>query len=455
MKSCVGSGFEDSRGGGIDARRIGMDGRRRRSRLREGGDRARAVWFLAGAACLLAVAASPAVAAFDGIDAGPCVPATLSEAEESARDAYLEQALLDWQTPGMTVAVVQCDEPVLTRGYGFRKQGAPERVDENTLFGLGSTSKAFAAATVALLVYDGVLHWDDKVQQYLPWLEVYDPWVSRELNVRDLLTQRLGTSYRDENPLRAGSKDARDQLRRSRGLAPVSPFRAGYVYSNNMFIASGELVAAVSGKPWTAFAQERLWEPLGMSRTGADSEFARAQPNAASPHAGQPGEAAVPIAWDYPDAVAVPSGGINSNAVDVAQWLRFQLSEGAIGADRLIDRGVFRQMHAPQTAIPDPGAAPDVQTQFPDPAREAGRMRFWSYGMGWYVTEYRGRTLVYHSGTIDGFRTGIGLLPEEGLAVYVNVNRVSRLPMALMLRLFDSYLGEPEADWSRLYLDGE
>ncbi|WP_407353751.1 serine hydrolase domain-containing protein [Luteimonas sp. R10] len=405
--------------------------------------------------CLLAISAWSPLSAFDLGGAAACVPATLSEAEASARDAYLEQALRDWQTPGMTIAVVQCDKPVLTKGYGVRKQGAPERVDEHTLFALGSTSKAFAAATVALLVDDGALNWDDKVQRFLPWLEVYDPWVARELNVRDLLTQRLGTSYRDENLLRKGSKNARDQLMRSRDLAPVSPFRAGYVYSNNMFIASGELVAAVSGQPWTEFARERLWQPLGMSHTGADSKVARAQPNAASPHAGRPGGPAAPIAWDYPDAVAVPSGGVNSNAVDVAQWLRFQLSEGAIGDRRLIDRGVFRQMHAPQTAIPDPGAAPDVQTQFPDAARNAGRMRFWSYGMGWYVTEYRGRTLVYHSGTIDGFRTGIGLLPEEGLAVYVNVNRVSRLPMALMLRLFDQYLGETDADWSRLYLDDE
>lgn len=419
------------------------------------GGRSRLRKFLAGMACVLAASTlSPALAVDDGGALG-CVPATLSGADASARDAYLEQALRDWQTPGMTIAVVQCDAPVLTRGYGVRKQGATASVDEHTLFALGSTSKAFAAATVALLVHDGALQWDDKVQRFLPWLEVYDPWVSRELSVRDLLTQRVGTSYRDENPLREGSKDARDQLMRSRDLAPVSAFRDGYVYSNNMFIASGELVAAASGQPWAGFARDRLWKPLGMSRTNADSKAARAQPNAASPHAGSPGGPAVPIAWDYPDAVAVPSGGINSNAVDVAQWLRFQLSEGTIDGRRLINRHLFQQMHSPQTAIADPGAAPDVQSQFPDPAREAGRMRFWSYGMGWYVTEYRGRKLIYHSGTIDGFRTGIGLLPEEGLAVYVNVNRVSRLPMALMLRLFDTYLDEAGTDWSRLYLDEE
>lgn len=417
--------------------------------------RARFHGFVGGMTCLLALSAPLTALASDAGAAAQCTPTSLSSAEATARDAYLEQALRDWQTPGMTVAVVQCDKVLLTKGYGVRKQGSPEQVDEKTLFALGSTSKAFAAATVAMLVDEGALKWEDKVQRFLPWLEVYDPWVSRELNVRDLLTQRLGTSYVQENKLRAGSRDAREQLARSRDLKPDSPFRGGYVYSNNMFIASGQLVAAVSGKPWPVFAHERLWEPLGMSSTGADSVAARSSANAASAHAGEPGGPAVPIEWNFPDAVAVPSGGVNSNAVDVAQWLRFQLAEGEIGGRRLIDRDVFRQMHVPQTAIPDPIAASDVQSQFPGPAQESGRMRFWSYGMGWYVTEYRGRKLIYHSGTIDGFRAGIGLLPEEGLAVYVNTNRVSRLPMALMLRLFDDYLDEDGTDWSKMYLQLE
>lgn len=408
--------------------------------------------FLAGTSCLLALSMPFSVLASDGGTGTACVPATLSPDEAKARDAYLEKALRDWQVPGMTVAVVQCDKVLLTKGYGVRKQGSPERVDEKTMFALGSTSKAFAAATVAMLVDDGAVKWEDKVQRYLPWLEVYDPWVSRHLNVRDLLTQRLGTSYEDENKLRPGSKDAHDQLMRSRNLQPISPFRDGFVYSNNMFIAAGQLVAAVSGKTWAEFARERIWKPLGMTHTNADSVATRSQSNAASPHAGKPDGPAVPFEWTYPDAVGVPSGGVNSNAVDMAQWLRFQLAQGVIGNKRLISRDVFRQMHTQQTAIPDPGAASDIQSQFPEPARKAGRMRFWSYGMGWYVTEYHGRKLIYHSGTIEGFRTGIGLLPEEGLAVYININRVSRLPMALMLRLFDNYLHETDTDWSKMYL---
>lgn len=411
--------------------------------------------LLVGFSWLLAFSLPVSALAHSSGSETTCVPATLTPGEAKARDAYLEKALHDWQTPGMTVAVVQCGKVLLTKGYGVRKQGSPERVDAQTLFALGSTSKAFAAATVAMLVDDGKLKWTDKVQRYLPWLEVYDPWVSRHLNVRDLLTQRLGTSYEDENKLRPGSKDARDQLMRSRNLQPVSAFRDGFVYSNNMFIAAGQLVTAVSGKSWAEFARERIWKPLGMSHTNADSVVARSQPDAASPHAGDPRGAAIPFEWTYPDAIAVPSGGVNSNAVDMAQWLRFQLAQGAIGGDRLISRDVFRQMHAPQTAISSPGTAPDVQSQFPTQAREAGRMRFWSYGMGWYVTEYHGRKLIYHSGTIEGFRAGIGLLPEEGLAVYININRVSRLPMALMLRLFDTYLHETDTDWSKMYLEQE
>jgi CubicO group peptidase (beta-lactamase class C family) len=379
---------------------------------------------------------------------------TVASARGSADlDAQMERALRDWHTPGMTVAVVKDDHVILTKGYGVRKLGAPEKVDEQTLFALGSTSKAFAAATVCILVGEDAVRWDDRVRGVLPWLEVYNPWVSNELTIRDLLAHRVGTSYVDENRSRAYAKDARDLLERGKWLKPVAPFRASYVYSNNMFIAAGQVVATVTGKPWAEFARERLWAPLGMSGTEADSHMARANADAAWPHIGPEGQDPTPVPWEYPDAVAVPSGGVNSNAHDMAQWLRFQLAEGAIDGHRLIKREIFQQMQLPQTAITNPGAAPDIQSQYPDSVRETAKMRLWAYGLGWYVTEYRGRKFVYHSGSIDGFRAGVGLLPEEGIAVYVGVNRTpSMLPMAMMLVLFDAYLDTPRADWSGMFL---
>lgn len=371
-------------------------------------------------------------------------------------DADLDRALRDWHTPGMTVAVVKNDRVVLAKGYGLRRQGSSARVDERTLFALGSTSKAFAAASVAMLVSDHAVNWDDRVRMFLPWFEVYDPRVSAEITLRDLLAHRVGTRYDDENKLRAASSDARDQLERSRALKPVVAFRSGYAYSNNMFIASGLVVAAVSGKTWATFARERLWEPLGMRDTGADLIAARNNRNAASPHAIASSGEPHAIAWEYPDAVGVPSGGINSNAGDMAQWLRFQLGEGSIDGKALISRDAFKAMHTPQTVIANPSGEPDIQSQFPDSVRATAGMRTWAYGMGWYVTQYRGRRFLYHSGTVEGFRAAAGLMPDEGVAVYVGVNRTSRLPMAVMLRLLDEYLPTGETtDWSAEFLKAQ
>lgn len=364
-------------------------------------------------------------------------------------DAYLNQALEDWHTPGLALAIVKGDDVVLTKGYGVRRRGAHDRVNDETLFALGSTSKAFAAASVALLVHDGRLQWEDKVKGYLPWFELYDPWVTHAVTVRDLLTHRVGTSYTDEERLRAVSRDARDLLERGRWIELAAPFRSDYVYSNNMMTAAGQVVAAVAGRSWPAFARERIWAPLHMDRTGADALIARKDANAASPHVGAFGEDPQSRIWTYPEA-AVPSGGINSTARDMAQWLRLQLGEGSIDGRELVAREIFRQMHTPQTVIrfPQRDAA-----QFPARVQAMmGGTGFWAYGMGWYITEYRGRKMVWHSGTIDGFRAGVALLPEVKLAVFIGVNRTpSILPFAVMLRVFDAYLGEASEDWSRVF----
>lgn len=366
-------------------------------------------------------------------------------------DGYIEQALRDWHTPGLTLAVVERDRVVLTKGYGVRKRGAADRVDDRTLFALGSTSKAFASATVALLVHDGRLRWDDRVKAYLPWFELYDPWVSSQVTIRDLLTHRVGTSYEDEERLRSVARDTRDLLERGRWVVPVAPFRSEYVYSNNMMTAAGQVVAAIAGKSWSAFARERLWGPLGMGDTGADAAVARGNPDAAWPHVGAFGKDPEPQLWTYPEA-AVPSGGVNSNARDMARWLRFQLAEGSIEGRELISRDVFREMHTPQTVIRAPQR--DV-AQFPGRVQSMmNATGFWTYGMGWYVSDYHGQKMVWHSGTIDGFRAGVGLLPQAGIAVFVGVNRTpSTLPFAVMLRVFDEMLKRPGTDWSKVFLE--
>ncbi|MEM9421783.1 MAG: serine hydrolase domain-containing protein, partial [Pseudomonadota bacterium] len=169
-------------------------------------------------------------------------------------DKNVEEARERWGVPGLFVSIVKDDDIVRARGYGVRKAGEPDKVDENTLFSIGSTSKAFAAAAVAVLVDDGAIGWDDTVRQYMPWFELYDPEVQEQFTVRDMLSGTLGVNYVEENLLRPSSADSRDILDKAKAIAPSAPYRSGFVYSNNMFIASGLLVEEVSGKSWYVFA---------------------------------------------------------------------------------------------------------------------------------------------------------------------------------------------------------
>lgn len=271
-------------------------------------------------------------------------------------DARVERAMAEWHVPGLAIAVVKDDTVVMAKGYGVREAGKPARVDGNTLFAIGSCSKAFAAASVAMLVNDGRLGWEDHVQTYLPWFELYDPWVARDIRVRELLAHRVGTSYLIENRFRPVASDAKDLLGRARHIQPISPFRDRYVYSNNMFIAAGQLVAAVSGKKWEDFARERIWGPLGMVSTNASTDTVRQSSNQAVPHVmvGNQFDRLASVRWEFPDRVAVPSGGVNSTAVDMAQWLRFQLAGGRVAGGQLIRPEVFAEMHKPQTLALDP-----------------------------------------------------------------------------------------------------
>ncbi|MBE3064710.1 MAG: serine hydrolase [Spirochaetes bacterium] len=364
-------------------------------------------------------------------------------------DTYVERALAEWRVPGVAIAVVKDDAVVLAKGYGVREHLKPARVDQGTLFAIGSCSKAFAAATVAMLVDEGKLGWEDRVQGYLPWLEFYDPWVTHEIRVRELLAHRLGTSYLIENRLRPVAANARDLLQRARSVQPVAPFRERYVYSNNAFIAAGQLVSAVSGRKWEDFARDRLWLPLGMRSTNASVPAVNDSANRAVPHV-IVNDQVVPIRWEYPDAVAVPSGGVNSTALDMAQWLRFQLGEGRHDGRQLISSGAFQKMHQPQTIALTPTEDPPIARLAKMEGLEA---RFWAYGLGWFVTEFHNRKLLWHSGSITGFRSVVGLLPEERLGVAVLINQEpADLMYALLFRILDTYLGGPDTDWNAKFL---
>ncbi len=351
-------------------------------------------------------------------------------------DEYAAKAMKDWEVPGMAIAVVKDDKVVYAKGYGVKKLGDPAPVDERTIFAIGSSSKAFTAATLAILVDEGKVKWDDPVSLYLPDFQLFDPYVSRELRIRDLLTHRSGLERGDM--LWYGTTNNRDEiLRRTRHLRPTWSLRSQFGYQNLMYLAAGQLVAKVSGMSWDEFAKKKIFEPLGMSSTSTSIKTFKPGDNVSTPHA-KMGDKVEPIAWRDIDNIA-PAGSINSNIVDMAQWLRLQLGKGTIDGKKVFSPAVGNEMHSPQTIIRLEGAYPIL---YP-------KAHFFSYGMGWFLSDFKGRKLVEHGGAIDGMRAEVAMVPEENLGIVILTNmNGSVISMPLVYRLIDAFINEPQTDYS-------
>jgi CubicO group peptidase (beta-lactamase class C family) len=358
------------------------------------------------------------------------------EAPLNGFDDYVDKALREWEVPGLAIAIVKDDRIVLAKGYGVRKLGDPATVNERTLFAIGSSSKSFTAASVAMLVDEGKLKWDDPVTKYLPDFELYDPYVTRELTVRDLLSHRSGLERGDL--LWYGTEYDRDEiLRRTRYLKLTWSLRSTFGYQNLMFLAAGQLIAKVSGKTWDEFIRQRIFTPLTMTSSNTSVKDLKNADNVATPHAKIEDKLEL-IAWRNIDNIA-PAGSINSNVVDMVQWVRLQLAQGEYQKQRLLSSGAAKEMQTSQTVI---RAEPPYSLFYPE-------AHFLNYGLGWFLHDYRGRKVVEHGGAIDGMRAQVAMLPEEklGLVILTNMHGTI-LPLALMYRIFDAYLGAPQRDWS-------
>jgi len=362
--------------------------------------------------------------------------ARAQEAPLAGFDDHVNQALKDWEVPGLAVAVVKDDRIVFARGYGVRELGKPAPVDERTLFAIGSSSKAFTAASVAMLVDEGKVKWDDPATKYLPGFQLYDPYATRELTVRDLLTHRSGLE-RGDLLWYASAYDRDEVLRRVRHLKPTWSLRARFGYQNIMFLAAGQVLPAVTGKSWDDFVRERTFAPLGMTSSSTSIRAFAGSASVATPHT-KFEEKVEPVAWRNIDNIG-PAGSINSNVVDMAQWVRLQLGGGEYQGKRLLSAAAVKEMHSPQAIIP-------LTTMYEKLYPEA---HFLTYGLGWFLSDYRGRKVVEHGGAIDGMRAVVAMMPEEKLGLVILTNRhTTVVGQALMFRIFDAYLGVPQRDWS-------
>ncbi len=357
-------------------------------------------------------------------------------------DAFVERVLRAFEVPGLTVAIVKDGQVVLARGYGIRRQGDPARVDADTRFGIASNSKAFTALALGLLVEEGKLEWDAPVIRYLPEFQLWDPWVTREITVRDLLVHRSGFSLGAGDLLwwPPSSYDRPEVMRRLRHIKPATSFRSAYAYDNVLYLVAGQLIERVSGRTWEEFVTDRLLRPVGMAgATVLHSAAGDTAGNVAGTHARVEGRV-VPVKAFISD-VTNPAGGINAGAADMARWMIALLDSGRVGEARLWSQRTTRELW--DMVVP-------IRPGNPPPELAPARASFLGYALGFFVRDWRGRKLVTHTGGLPGYISRVALIPDLKLGVAVLQNSEAPGHDVIAWTVLDHYLGATH-DWLGAY----
>lgn len=356
-------------------------------------------------------------------------------------DRVMFATMKAWQIPGLAVAIVKNDRVVHVNAYGVKDLSTGDPVTIDTLFQIASTSKAFTSTALAMLVDEGKLGWDDPVRRHIEYFRLSDACADAQVTVRDIISHRTGLSRHDE--LWDNTPLTREDVIRRIGTVELSkPFRSAYQYQNIMFIAAGEVIARASAMPWDDFMRTRIFKPLMMTRTvTTDAEW-----NAADHATGYRYDWKTNrIAPQRPiDTTTIGAGGgIKSSARDMANWLRFQLSNGVFNDTQLVSPEALTETKTPHTPIRMEAFTRDTHPE----------SNVLSYALGWNVQDYRGELLVAHAGALNGFRTNVNLLPrrDAGFVVMSNVGRGLAL-VALRNTLADMLTGKPQRDWNAYYL---
>ncbi len=344
-------------------------------------------------------------------------------------DSYIQQAMQDWKMPGFAVAIVKNDSVIFAKGYGVRDIHKDERVDENTLFVIASCSKAFTTASLAILVDQGKINWDDPVTKYLPGFQMYDPWVTKEMSIRDLITHRSGLATFSGDFLWLSSNYTREEvIQRARYLKPTSSFRTKYGYQNIMFITAAEIVNAVTDTTWAEFVKSHILDKIGMNNTNTSYAELLKAGNASKAHYEKNGEMKI-----YTDTQKDNAGGalgLNSSVKDMAQWIRLQLNKGKWSDQRIFSERQANEMHSNQFAF---GNA--------------------NYGLGWYISYRNGKRTLNHGGGMPGMISDITIVPEEKFGFVLLSNLEVGMVAAIRSYIFDLFTGVEPKDYNKTILE--
>lgn len=381
-------------------------------------------------------AASLCIGLSSGSRADAVSPITHAEIDET-----VGRAMEIFSIPGAAVGIVKDGKVVFAKGYGVRELGKTAKVDPDTVFPIGSNTKAFTTTLLAMLVDEGKVHWDDKVIDYLADFRLYDPYVTREFTVRDLVTHRSGLGPGAGDLLFVPATDfSRDDIIRAlRHLKPVSSFRSRFDYDNLLYMVAGQIIAAVTGTSWEDAVTNRILHPLRMEPCAASMERMTDRRNVAAPHSMVEGKLQTVTPADF--SVIGPAGTIQCNISGMMKWVQTQLAGGQPpGGERLFSTAQRDEMWSPQTIMPNSS-----------PLSAYTRTHFTSYGLGWGVEDFHGFKRVQHSGGVPGTVSYVNMIPELNLGVVVLTNQGDGGAMrAIALRILESYAGAPRRDWVSL-----
>jgi CubicO group peptidase (beta-lactamase class C family) len=357
-------------------------------------------------------------------------------------DQYIEHARIQWEVPGMSVTIVHQGKTLLSKGYGIGSIHHDAPVDASTLFMIGSTTKAMTAMAMGMLVDEEKVEWSDKVIDHLPWFRLSDPYVTSSLTIKDLFTHNSGLGNTDLLWL-LWDYSAEDMVKRLAKVPLSYDLRDGYRYQNLMYATAGLVIESVSGIPWEDFVTLRIFSPLGMDRTCALKSCAEKESNRARAHYKMQ-DAIVQIVDTNADSIGA-AGSVWSCSEDIAKWMKFVLAEGVINhpskePTRLISKESFNFINKPHIIVP-------YESFYP--SKELTQPNFTAYSMGWFLHDYEGEFVQFHTGSLNGTGAIIGLVPAQDLGVYVMVNlEDAEVRHALIYQIFDSILDLGNRDWS-------
>lgn len=372
---------------------------------------------------------SPAVAALGFVTALATAQAQKKPAAqnlEAAIDPVVKQMMTEWHVPGLSVGVVRNGQVILAKGYGYRDIEKQLPVTPKTLMAIGSNTKSFTVVLMGQLVDQGKLAWDTPVRTYLPTFQMFDEYAGKSMTPRDLVNHRSGLPRHDF--LWYGRRYTRPELvDRLRYLRPTHTFREAWQYQNLMFATAGYLAETISGQPWDAMIRDRIFTPLGMSRSLADTHgFVEADDHS------------VPYAWRNNAITAIPvrsldaagpAGSIVSTVDDMLKYVQFRMAHGHSATGPALSAKNEDEMQSPQMVIPGAGYWPGFDLA--------------AYGLGLVVASYRGHRTILHGGSIDGFISQMSWLPDDSIGVVVLSNRGDDNPVPTMVvkAIYDRLLG--------------